>query len=129
MAMVKSFDKCHHLFNLSILATILFLFMIDIQAYCISGYSNLTNKILPKKDIVRNNFMKYKHFPAPSFNHLIQPTPRIAKLKSLNGVLRGQLPPKIWFPTPPPSPQRICSSKSYKCDYYDKTKCKVSSYC
>ena len=46
--------------------------------------------------------MKYKHFPAPSFNHLIQPTPRIAKLKSLNGVLRGQLPPKIWFPIPPP---------------------------
>ena len=79
--------------------------------------------------------MTYKHFPAPSFNHLIQPSPRIAKLKSLNGVLRGQLPPNIWFPTPvpttPPSPppQRICSSKSYKYDNYDKTKYKVSSYC
>ena len=59
--------------------------------------------MLPKKDIVRNNFMTYKHFPAQSFNHLIQPSPRIAKLKSLNGVLRGQLPPNIWFPTPVPT--------------------------
>ena len=41
-----------------------------------------------------NNCMKYKHFPDPFFNHFIQPIlPTIAKLKSLNGVLRGQLPP------------------------------------
>ena len=37
--------------------------------------------------------MKYKHFPAPFFNHFIQPSlPAIAKLKSLHGVVRGQLP-------------------------------------
>ena len=41
--------------------------------------------------------MKYKHFPAPFFNHFIQPSPPpIAKLKSLHGVLRGQLPPQKW---------------------------------
>ena len=37
--------------------------------------------------------MKYKHFPALFFKHFIQPTPPInAKLKSLHGVLKGQLP-------------------------------------
>ena len=34
--------------------------------------------------------MKYKLFPAPFFNHFIQP---IAKLRSLHVVLRGQPPP------------------------------------
>ena len=38
--------------------------------------------------------MKYKHFPAPFFNHFIQPSPpTIAKLKSLHVVLRRQLLP------------------------------------
>ena len=38
--------------------------------------------------------MKYKHFPGPFFNHFIQPSPpTIVQLKSLHGVLRGQLPP------------------------------------
>ena len=38
--------------------------------------------------------MKYKHFPAPFFNYFIQPSPpATAKLKSLHGVLRDQLPP------------------------------------
>ena len=38
--------------------------------------------------------MKYKHFPALFFNHIIQPSsPTIAKLNSLHGVLRGQLLP------------------------------------
>ena len=38
--------------------------------------------------------MKYQHFPAPFFNHFIQPSPPlIAKLKSLHVALRGQLPP------------------------------------
>ena len=38
--------------------------------------------------------MKYKHFTAPFFNPFIQPSlPTIAKLKSLHGVLRGQLSP------------------------------------
>ena len=38
--------------------------------------------------------MKYKHFPAPFFNHFIQPIPTtIAKLKSLHGVLTGQFRP------------------------------------
>ena len=47
--------------------------------------------------------MKYKHFPAPFFNHFIQPCPpTIAKLKSLYGVFRGQLshengPIPLWF--------------------------------
>ena len=36
--------------------------------------------------------MKYKYFPTQFFNHFIQPSPTIAKLKSLHGVLRGQLP-------------------------------------
>ena len=36
--------------------------------------------------------MKYKHFPTPFFNHFIQLSPTIAKLQSLHGVLRGQLP-------------------------------------
>ena len=37
--------------------------------------------------------MKYKLFPAPFFNHFIQPSPPpIAKLKSLHGVLRSELP-------------------------------------
>ena len=37
--------------------------------------------------------MKFKLFPAPFFNDLFQPSsPPIAKLKSLHGVLRGQLP-------------------------------------
>ena len=41
--------------------------------------------------------MKYKHFPAPFFNHFIQPSPpTIAKLKSLHGALTGQLPPIKW---------------------------------
>ena len=38
--------------------------------------------------------MKYKHFPAPFLT--IQPNLALlqtAKLKSLHGVLRGQLPP------------------------------------
>ena len=38
--------------------------------------------------------MKYKHFPALFFKHFIEPSsPKIAKLKSLHGVLRSQLPP------------------------------------
>ena len=38
--------------------------------------------------------MKYKHFHTLFFNHFIQPSPpTIAKLKSLHGVLRGQLSP------------------------------------
>ena len=47
--------------------------------------------------------MEYKRFPAPFFNHFIQPCPpTIPKLKSLYGVLRGQLPYKngpipLWF--------------------------------
>ena len=37
--------------------------------------------------------MKYKYFPAPFLNYFIQTSPpAIAKLKSLHGVLRGQLP-------------------------------------
>ena len=37
--------------------------------------------------------MKYKLFPAQFFNHFIQfNPPPIAKLKSLHGILRGQLP-------------------------------------
>ena len=37
--------------------------------------------------------MKHELFPAPFFNHFIQPSPTpIAKLKSLHGILRGQLP-------------------------------------
>ena len=53
--------------------------------------------------------MKYKHFPAPFFKRLIEPrSPTIAKLNSLHGVSRGQLPHKIgpislWF-APPPLP-------------------------
>ena len=36
--------------------------------------------------------MKYKHFPAPFFNHFIQPSPpTIAKLKSLHGALMVHL--------------------------------------
>ena len=39
--------------------------------------------------------MKHNHFPSLFFNHFIQPShPTIAKLKSLHGVLRGQLPHK-----------------------------------
>ena len=39
--------------------------------------------------------MENKLFTAPFFNHFIQPSPLpIAKLKSLHGVLRGQLPPR-----------------------------------
>ena len=39
--------------------------------------------------------MKNNHFPAPSFNHFIQPSPpTIVKLKSLHGILRGQRPQK-----------------------------------
>ena len=53
MVMVTSFDKYHHLKNFSILVTILF-FMIEIQAYWIQRYFNLTNKILFKKDIVQD---------------------------------------------------------------------------
>ena len=38
--------------------------------------------------------MNYKLFPAPFFNQFIQRSPpTIAKLKSLHGVLRGQLSP------------------------------------
>ena len=37
---------------------------------------------------------KYKLLPAPFFNHFIQPSPStVAKLKSLHGVLKGQVPP------------------------------------
>ena len=37
--------------------------------------------------------MKYKYFPAPFLKYFIQTSPpAIAKLKSLHGVLRGQLP-------------------------------------
>ena len=39
--------------------------------------------------------MQLNHFPSLFFNHFIQPSyPTIAKLKSLHGVLRGQLPHK-----------------------------------
>ena len=39
--------------------------------------------------------MQYKSFPAPFFNHFIQPSPPpIAKLKSLHGVSSGQRPHK-----------------------------------
>ena len=46
--------------------------------------------------------MEYKLFPvpffnlpAPFFNHFIQPSPpTVAKLKSLHGVLKGQVPPQ-----------------------------------
>ena len=39
--------------------------------------------------------MRYKHFPAPFFNHSIEPSsPTIAKLESLYGVLRGRFPHK-----------------------------------
>ena len=38
--------------------------------------------------------MKYKIFPAPFFNHFIQPSPPpIVKLKSLHSVLNGQPAP------------------------------------
>ena len=41
--------------------------------------------------------MKYKRFPAPFFNHFIQlSSPTIAKLKSLHGVMKDQLPPLKW---------------------------------
>ena len=37
--------------------------------------------------------MNYKHLTAPFFNYFMRPSPpTIAKLKSLHGVLRGQLP-------------------------------------
>ena len=62
--------------------------------------------------------MKYTPFPAPYFNHFIQPSPPIiSKLKSLHGIFRNQLSPEKWsqpfvaFPpfdnfkmTPTPSP-------------------------
>ena len=42
--------------------------------------------------------MKYKPFPAPYFNHFIQPSPPLnAKLKSLDGVLRHHLASEKWF--------------------------------
>ena len=53
--------------------------------------------------------MNYKHFPAPFFNHFIHSSPpTIAKLKSLHGVLKGQLYPlkwshPLWFTPPAPS--------------------------
>ena len=62
--------------------------------------------------------MKYKHFPAPFFKRLIEPrSPTIAKLNSLHGVSRGQLPHKIgpislWFAPPPPPPHFITSKSS-----------------
>ena len=75
--------------------------------------------------------MKYKHFLVPFFNHFIQCSPpTMAKLKSLHGVLQGQLPPQKWshpfmayplfdnFKIHPPF-QPICSSKSYKNGNYD----------
>ena len=41
--------------------------------------------------------MKYNYLPAPFFNHSIQPSPPTnAKLKSLHGVLRDQLPTEKW---------------------------------
>ena len=51
--------------------------------------------------------MKYKHFPAPFFNHFIQPgPPTVAKLKFLYGALKGQLCPlkwsHPWWLAPPP---------------------------
>ena len=59
--------------------------------------------------------MKYKLFPAPFFNHFIQPSPPpIAKLESLHGVfLRGQFPPIKMVPSlcSLPSPH-IITSKS-----------------
>ena len=86
--------------------------------------------------------MKYKLFPAPFFNHFIQPSPPpIAKLKSLHGVLRGQLPHKngpvaFWLAllfhtmtSKSPSLQPIYSSKSYKYDKYNKTTYRVFPYC
>ena len=60
-----------------------------------------------------------KPFFAPFLKHFIQPSPPpIAKLKSLHGLSRGQI-----------SLQPICSSKSHKCDKYDKTTYKISPYC
>ena len=56
--------------------------------------------------------MKYKLFPAPFFNHFIQPSPPpIAKLESLHGVLRGQFPPTKMVPSlySLPSPHMITS--------------------
>ena len=41
--------------------------------------------------------MKYKHCPAPFFNHFIEPSPlAIAKLKFLHCVLRCRLLPLKW---------------------------------
>ena len=83
-----------------------------------------------------------KHLPAPFFNHFIQPNhPAIAKLISLHGVLRGQLPaekrshhfaacPRFDnFKVHTPHTQPICFSKSCKYENYGKTKYKVSPYC
>ena len=84
--------------------------------------------------------MKYKLFPAPFFNHIIQTSPRIiAKLNSLHVVLRGQVPPLTWshpFVARTPYdnfkiyhfPPKLIS-KSYKYNNYDKTTYKVSPYC
>ena len=56
--------------------------------------------------------MKYKHSPAPFFNHFIPPSPpTVAKLKSLHCVFRGQLsgPIPLWLAShliasnPPPN--------------------------
>ena len=78
--------------------------------------------------------MKYKSFPAPFFNHFIQPSPPpIAKLKSLHGVSSGQRPHKnspipLWVAphmvteiSPPPKP--ISSSKTQK-GHFTLTVCK-----
>ena len=54
--MIESFVKYHNLFNLHILVTILF-FDIEIQAYWILRYFNVTNKIFTRKDA----------FPCPIF--------------------------------------------------------------
>ena len=51
--MFESFDENHHFSNVHFLVTILFFFMIEIQAYWIQSYFNLTNIIFTKKDIVQ----------------------------------------------------------------------------
>ena len=79
---------------LHILVTIL-LFVIEIQAYWMQRFFNLTNEVSTKKGyrarIIASNA---KPFPNPFFKHFIQPSPPpTAKLQVLHGVSMGQLPP------------------------------------
>ena len=72
--------------------------------------------------------MKYKLFPTPVFNHFIQPSPPIAKLKSLHGVLRGQIPHEngsIPLRLAPHMKTSKSPPKSYKYNHYHKTTYKV----